>query len=45
VVGLVGGPANGLVFVVPHMNLPKFVGVGFPVFRYQPEAGNGEVRI
>jgi hypothetical protein len=30
VVRLVGGPAEGLVFVVPQSNLPKFVGVGFP---------------
>jgi hypothetical protein len=45
VVRLVGGPANGLVFVVPQRNLPKFVGIGYPVSRYQPQAGNGDVRI
>jgi hypothetical protein len=40
VIRLVGGPADGLVFVVPQANIPKFFGVGYPVSRYEPEAGN-----
>jgi hypothetical protein len=42
---LVGGPADGLVFVVPQANIPKFFGVGYPVAKYEPQAGNGDVRI
>jgi hypothetical protein len=45
VIRLVGGPADGFVFSVPQSNLPKFVGVGDPVSRYEPEAGNGDVPI
>jgi hypothetical protein len=45
VIRLVGGPADGQVFVVPQTNLPKFVGVGYPVARYEPQAGNDDVRI
>jgi hypothetical protein len=45
VIRLVGGPADGLVFVVPQANIPKFFGVGYPVSRYEPEAGDGDVRI
>jgi hypothetical protein len=33
------------VFVVPQTNVPRFFGIGYPVFRYEPEAGNGDVRI
>jgi hypothetical protein len=33
------------VFVVPQENIPKFFGVGYPVARYEPQAGNGDVRI
>jgi hypothetical protein len=45
VVRLVGGPVDGFVFVVPRRNLPKFFGVGYLVSRYEPEAGDGDVRI
>jgi hypothetical protein len=45
VVRLVGGPADGLVFRVPEPGLPKFIGVGYPVLRYEPEPGTSEVRI
>jgi hypothetical protein len=45
VVRLVGGPADELVFVVPQDNLPKFVGVGYPVSKYVPQPSNGEVRL
>jgi hypothetical protein len=31
--------------VVPQTNLPQFVGVGYPVLRYEPQPGNGDVRI
>jgi hypothetical protein len=41
----VGGPADGFVFVVPPSNVPRFVGVGYPISPYEPEAGNGDVRI
>ena len=34
VIRLVGGPADGLVFVVPQRNLPKLVGI--------PSLGDGE---
>jgi hypothetical protein len=40
---LVGGSANDFVFVVPQTNLLKFFGVGYPVSRYEPEAGNDDV--
>jgi hypothetical protein len=30
---------------MPQANIPKFFGVGYPVARYEPEAGNGDVRI
>lgn len=43
VIRLVGGPADGQVFVVPQ--LPKFFGVGCPVSRYEREAVDGDVRI
>jgi hypothetical protein len=33
VVRLVGGPADGLVFVVPQRNLSKFFGVSYPILR------------
>jgi hypothetical protein len=42
VIRLVGGPADGFVFSAP---LPKFVGIGYPVARYEPQPGSGEVRI
>ena len=45
VVRLVGGPADGLVFAVPHRNLPKFFGVGYPVSNYFPQLGNAAVRL
>jgi hypothetical protein len=45
VVRLVGGPADGLVFVVPQRNLPKIFGIGYPVTRYEAERGTGEVHI
>lgn len=45
VVRLVGGPADGLGFVVPQRNLPKFFGVGHPVSNYFPEPGNAAVRL
>jgi hypothetical protein len=45
VVRLVGGPADGQVFVVPQDKLPPFFGVGYPVSRYEPEAGDGDVYI
>jgi hypothetical protein len=45
VVYLVGGPADGQMFVVPQNRLPPFLGVGYPVSRYEPEVGNGDVRI
>ena len=45
VVRLVGGPADGLVFRVREPELPKFIGVGYPVLRYEPEPRTGEVRI
>jgi hypothetical protein len=44
-VRLVGGPADGLILSVPEANLPLFFGVGFPVSRYEPEPGEGDVRI
>ena len=45
VVRLIGGPADGFVFVVPPSNVPKFAGVGYPICCYEPDAGNGDVRI
>jgi hypothetical protein len=45
VIRLVGGPANGLVFAVRANAIPRFLGVGYPVSRYEPEPGNGDVRI
>jgi hypothetical protein len=36
-VRLVGGPADGFVFAVPQTNLPQFVGVGYPVSRYDSQ--------
>ena len=45
VVRLVGGPADELVLVVPQRNLPKFFGIGYPVSRYVPDPGTGEVRL
>ena len=42
---LVGGPADGFVFRVPVNAVPEFFGVGYPVSRYEPEAGDGGVRI
>ena len=42
---LVGGPANGLVFTIPVNAVPRFVGVGYPVSRYEPEPSKGNVRI
>jgi hypothetical protein len=42
---LVGGPADGFVLRVPVNAIPEFFGVGYPVSRYQWEAGDGEVRI
>ena len=45
VIRLVGVRAAGMVFVVPQRNLPKFFGVGYPVSRYEPQDGKGDVRI
>jgi hypothetical protein len=45
VVRLLGGPADGLVFVVPQRNVPKFFGVGYPVSNYFPQPGNAAVRL
>jgi hypothetical protein len=45
VIRLVGGPANGLVFVVPQARIPRFFGIGYSVSRYEAQAGNGDVRI
>jgi hypothetical protein len=42
---LVGGPADGFVLGVPVNAVPEFFGVGYPVSRYEPEPGDGEVRI
>jgi hypothetical protein len=45
VIRLVGGPADGFVFSAPAINLPRFVGLGYPVSRYEPEAEDGDIRI
>jgi hypothetical protein len=42
---LVGGPASGLVFTVAVNAVPRFFGVGYPVSRYEPEPGDGALRI
>jgi hypothetical protein len=42
---LVGGPADGFVLRVPVNAVPRFFGVGYPVSRYEPDPGNGDVRI
>jgi hypothetical protein len=44
-VRLVGGPADGFVLAVREDRVPKFLGVGYPVCRYAPDCGEGEVRI
>ena len=40
VIRLVGGPADGFVLRVPVNAVPKFF-----VSRYEPEPGNGDVRV
>jgi hypothetical protein len=44
-IGLVGGLSDGLVFSVPHRNILKCFGIGYPVLRYEPQPGKGDVRI
>ena len=43
VVRLIGGPADGFVFIVPLTKIPPFVAVGHPVAAYERERGDGEV--
>jgi hypothetical protein len=43
VIRLIGGPADGFVFIVPVTKIPPFVAAGRPVARYERELSDGEV--
>lgn len=45
VIRLIGGPVDGLVFTLPVNAVPPFIGIGYPAARYEPEPGEGDVRI
>jgi hypothetical protein len=45
VIRLIGGPVDGLIFTLPVNAVPPFIDIGYPAARYEPEPGEGEVRI